>query len=423
MAEERLNILLSAFFCEPNKGSEAGVGWNFAKNMAKFHNIYVLTKQSNSTLINEELNKSPIEGLYFLYYEVPQNRFFNEKTLGEQTYYLIWQVLVYKRFKTACKNVKFDIIHHLTFNQYRSPSIGFYSKIPFIMGPFGGAELVNSVFFQDLGFKSRLKEKWRSIGLDRHFFGLLAKFRNNTKTYVFSCKQNFDNLKQYVDTNSKSLIIPAIAIDLEDFNMFIDNNINPEVRPFTIIYAGIARDWKGLHFFLKSISRTFNQNDNVVIKLIGIKNIKENQEVSGWIEKYGLTKMVELIDFMPRSQLITEMQHANLFVYPAFRDSGSMSVIEACALGCPVLCLAAGGQDVFPDDVLLRVAVSDISYEDNLRRFSDNLQWAYKNKAEIAVIGKTARSYVFDNFTWAKKVANFCKLYSDIVTENKVTFN
>lgn len=415
-SDKKLNILLSAFFCEPHKGSEAGVGWNFAKNMAKFHNVWVLTKQSNKRTIEEETAANPLEGLNFIYYEVPQSFLFDEKKMSEQSYYIVWQLKVSTLFKEICKTIEFDLIHHLTFNQYRSPSIGFFSKKPFIMGPFGGAELINPVFFQDLSFKSRLKERWRNMGLDRHLFGLLAKFKNNYKTFVFSSKQNYDNLKSHIDKGDSFLTIPAIAINQAEFSVSVNDNQN-KAKPFTIIYAGNANDWKGLHFFLKSITSAFKQENNVAVKLIGIRNTEENEKVSTWITQYGLSKIVELIKFMPRDQLIKEMQQADLSVYPAFRDSGSMAVLEACALGCPVLCFDAGGQDVFPDEILFKIPVSSISYEDNVKNFSEKLQWIFKNRAEANIKGKHARDYVFENFTWEKKVADFCELYKNLLTK------
>jgi len=33
----RLRVLISAYACEPGKGSEPGVGWNVAREMSKYH--------------------------------------------------------------------------------------------------------------------------------------------------------------------------------------------------------------------------------------------------------------------------------------------------------------------------------------------------------------------------------------------------
>ncbi len=42
MAVRKLKILLSAFACNPNKGSEEGIGWNWLKELSKEREVYVL---------------------------------------------------------------------------------------------------------------------------------------------------------------------------------------------------------------------------------------------------------------------------------------------------------------------------------------------------------------------------------------------
>ena len=37
-------ILMSAFSCQPGKGSEPGVGWNWSVQAAKNADVYVLTR-------------------------------------------------------------------------------------------------------------------------------------------------------------------------------------------------------------------------------------------------------------------------------------------------------------------------------------------------------------------------------------------
>ena len=43
-----MKILLSAYACEPNKGSEPEVGWKWAINLVKAgHEVYVVTRLNN----------------------------------------------------------------------------------------------------------------------------------------------------------------------------------------------------------------------------------------------------------------------------------------------------------------------------------------------------------------------------------------
>ena len=48
-------LLVSAYGCEPTKGSEAGVGWNWVLQMAKHNKWYIITRANNPELIEQHL--------------------------------------------------------------------------------------------------------------------------------------------------------------------------------------------------------------------------------------------------------------------------------------------------------------------------------------------------------------------------------
>ena len=50
-------ILILAYACEPNKGSEPEVGWKWIQQIAKFGECWVLTRANNRSVIEEELKK------------------------------------------------------------------------------------------------------------------------------------------------------------------------------------------------------------------------------------------------------------------------------------------------------------------------------------------------------------------------------
>ena len=50
-----LKILLSAYACEPNQGSEPGLGWNVAREVAKHYEVWVLTPEEHRPAIEAEL--------------------------------------------------------------------------------------------------------------------------------------------------------------------------------------------------------------------------------------------------------------------------------------------------------------------------------------------------------------------------------
>ena len=76
-----LKVLMSAYSCEPGRGSEPGIGWNVAREMAKYHDIWVITLVNNRELIEAELERNPLQRLHFVYYELPNwSRFWEKAT-------------------------------------------------------------------------------------------------------------------------------------------------------------------------------------------------------------------------------------------------------------------------------------------------------------------------------------------------------
>ena len=54
--KDRPVILLSAYGCEPHKGSEGGVGWNWALQLAKGSEVHVVTREARRPAVEAFLN-------------------------------------------------------------------------------------------------------------------------------------------------------------------------------------------------------------------------------------------------------------------------------------------------------------------------------------------------------------------------------
>jgi glycosyltransferase involved in cell wall biosynthesis len=407
-------ILLLAYACEPNMGSEKGVGWNVAKQLTENNEVHVLTRGYCKDKIQSVVDSEQIDNLHFHYYDIPKYLFFNEsKKWGEQINYIIWQIKCRRFVKKLHRQFGFDIVHHITFCQYRTPSPGFYIDIPFVMGPIGGAEHIAASFDNDLESHTSKKERIRKRGTDLKIFSRWVKKKKNKKYFLFSTNENLVRLTPYCNDYPVALL-PTLAFDPADFENFVrkerDNNI------FEMLYAGRAEDWKGIRLFLRALKLAFTDETSFKVKLIGIRTKEEQVKVESWINELGLNKCVDIIPFLPRETLLKKLSESDLFVYPAFRDSGSMAILEACVLGCPTLCFAAGGQDAFPDDILIKAPVAG-SYAENLDNFAQKLKWIYHNKDKAKIIGEKSKEYVYEHFTWESKIGRIETIYDTLLAE------
>ena len=111
MAKPR--VLLSAYACEPDRGSEPAVGWNFAVAAAKECEVWVVTRANNRGAIEK---KAEAVSVHWVYYDLPSWGLFLKKHLRMTSlYYLLWQVGVQKTIRRVCRANEIDVIHHVTF--------------------------------------------------------------------------------------------------------------------------------------------------------------------------------------------------------------------------------------------------------------------------------------------------------------------
>src|SRR6185503_6479039 len=121
---QRLKVLISAYACEPHKGSEPEAGWQWALQMARFHEVTVLTRSNNRQSIEavlEELRgRQPVPG--FVYHDRhPLLLRLKRHLRGTKTYYLLWQKSARKVVERLQRTYQYDLMHHVTFAGYRYP--------------------------------------------------------------------------------------------------------------------------------------------------------------------------------------------------------------------------------------------------------------------------------------------------------------
>ena len=158
--EINMNILLAAYACEPNNGSEPEVGWQMVNELAKAlptDSFHVVTKANNKIPI-EKVNFP--DNIKFYYYEPPKwLTFWKKSGRGIRTYYYLWMVGAALHMKSM--KVAYDIVHHVTFVNDWLPS--FFSILKnnnkFIWGSIGSHDSIDSKFLD--GNKRKVIEKIR----------------------------------------------------------------------------------------------------------------------------------------------------------------------------------------------------------------------------------------------------------------------
>lgn len=344
-----MKILLSAYACEPNKGSEPGVGWYWAIEMAQLgHDVWVLTRENNRTNIEESVvRKKGLRNLHFLYYDLPAwARWWKKGGRGVRTYYFLWQWGAYKLAKDIHHSESFDMVHHITFGVVRQPSFMGGLGIPFIFGPVGGGETAPWRLRRGYGLKGLVLDALRDA---INAFVKIDPFM----LYTFSTAN-----KIYVKTPETHNIIPKkfwpkvqvqLEIGIEESQGVDDIPLTSHgTEIFRVLYVGRFIYWKGMHLGLKAFASLLERVPNASLTMVG----KGKDEIR-WrrlAKKLGVDDRIEWISWMPQKELSQLYFQHDVFLFPSLHDSSGNVVLEALAHGLPVVCLDLGGPGVIVNE-------------------------------------------------------------------------
>src|SRR5687768_6426183 len=67
-----MKILVSAYACDPTRGSEPGAGWNWVRQAARFHDVWVITRAKNRRPIEDALREDPLPSVRWIYFDLPR---------------------------------------------------------------------------------------------------------------------------------------------------------------------------------------------------------------------------------------------------------------------------------------------------------------------------------------------------------------
>lgn len=393
--QRKFKLLLSAYACEPNKGSEPGVGWYWSTQIAnRGHDVWVLTRKNNKIKIEEYWNnhKKP-ENLFFVYYDLPDKMAWWKKgNKGVHIYYFLWQIGIINTVRKLHKEINFDFIHHITFVTIHQPCFLFIFKCPFFYGPAGGGDVVPSQFLQSFPLKSKIKELLLVFNnkLLRLDFLRCLMFRRSNLIFCNSAS----TLSFLPNTcKKKAYISLAIGSDSNISNTISKKSTKKKIK---ILYVGNLVHWKGLHIVLKTFE-SVNIQISSELTIIGSGKINEFMDVKE-------QENINYISALPQKDLFEMYNKFDLLLFPSFRDSGGMVVLEALSLGLPVLCLNLGGPGQIVDNSCgYKIDIHNKQERNIIEEFSEKIIEIYK-KPELysqLSIGAIKRS---QELSWSNSI-------------------
>ncbi len=402
-----MKILLSAYACEPNRGSEEGFGWNWATHLAREgHRVWVITRPHTQHLIKEEVAKAPVPGLHFHYVDIPAHyKSILKGQLGVYLHYFIWQREIFAHARQIAEDQSVDLVHHVTWGSLIGGSRLWKIGKPFVFGPVGGGQ-VASPAFKEYFYNDWRQESIRTY-ITRHVLPKHPLTRKMLRHTDLLLATNSDTLSIARDMGARNA---ALFLDtgLPDHYFANHHKEVPHSECMNILWVGRLLDRKALRLSLETVAQL-----EFPFKMTILGNGPQDALVPQWIDELGLDDKVHWRGRVPWSEVQQALKDHEIFLFTSLRDSFGSQLLEAMSNGLVVVTLDHhGAHDFVPDNCGIRVPVSDPA--STIKELAQALTSLYGETQRLQAMSAAALAFARQN-EWSLKAARMTELYRSVL--------
>ncbi len=395
----RLQVLVSAYACEPDRGSEPGLGWNVACELAAAHDVWVITRANNRPSIEAALaSLAPARAPRFVYLDLPAwARRMKRLPGGVLLYYHYWQLAAARLAKRLHAEHSFDVALHTTFAKYWSRLAVTGLGIPHVIGPVGGGESAPRSMWQGIGWRGYAVELLRELA--RWFAERSHHVRSALASASVVLAATEDTKRRVKRLGSPEVRVENVA-GLSDAEIAAATQAVPQPRSVvTFLSVGSLLPVKGFHLGLRAFAAVPDRTTEYWI----VGGGPFGPELERLARDLGVAERVRFLGERPRHETLALMRQCHVLVHPSLHDSGGFVVLEAMAEGLPVVCLDLGGPPtlVHPECAVIVPARTVPQASADLAATMAGLA---RDGERRAAMGRAGRRWVAEQHVWRSKV-------------------
>lgn len=399
----RRRILVAAYACEPNQGSEPGVGWHWVQEISRENETWVITRSNNRSVIEAVQDASSNANLRFEYVDLPRwLTFWKLKQRGVRTYYYLWQFAALARGYALHGRMRFHLSHHVTFvNAWMGTFLGLLPG-PFIWGPIGNTPRFPQQLLPD--GKVRCKDFLRITiqMLGRSFEPLYWISLVRASQVVVINHELSRTFPLHWLGKHKLQIQSAIGVDRVDKWAERLPSLQTE-----ILFVGRLVTMKGAHLALEAFGLLASKHPDVKLTLLG--SGPEELRLRRRMEGCSWQNRVKVVTWQPLEAVSRFMGEADIFLFPSMEGAG-MVVLEAMASGLPVVCLDYGGPGTMVADKCgIKIPVQD--WAATVAGLCNALSRLISDPELRKEMGMCGRTHVEEHYLWSSKASVIGTLY------------
>ncbi len=197
-----------------------------------------------------------------------------------------------------------------------------------------------------------------------------------------------------------------IGVDTEFFKPPPRKNVGSEIN---FLFVGRIIKIKNLPFLLSGFSEIVKRGRKAVLHIVG--DGEEKEKIEKLAKEFRIEQKVKFYGHLYREELLKIYQIADVFVIVSEYDNFPNVVLEAMACGLPVIATRVGGvtKQVRNGETGFLIPLNDVN------SLVEKMDFFVKSPDKILEMGKKARKFVCENFSWEKTGEKIENIYRSLL--------
>lgn len=402
----RMKVLLCCYTCDPQYGSEPGMGWNFARNIAKHHDTHILVESKFKNSIDSHIAAHPEEASNMTFHFIQRKRLRLLRKICPPSYYLTYHMWMRKALKYAIeldKRENFDLVHMITLSGYREPGLFWKMGKPFIWGPIGGLSDSPWCLLKCLGIRGAFSLYLRNIvnGIQKRYGRSCKIAARHAHTILTKTKTDQQDIQRF--WNQKAILLNEIGMETQHKKYPLSSHHTDS--PLRVCWAGVHIPRKALEILLYAIAKCKSN-----IELHVLSKGPRTGIYKRLARKLGIAHKVVFHGFVSREESFKIMSSSHVFCITSVREDTPTVLFEAFRYGLPVIAIDHAGFGAVLDNTCgFKIPID--SFEQVVADYARHIDELANNEFLRAQLAQGAL-HMCDLYSWDAKMELINEVYA-----------
>lgn len=323
----------------------------------------------------------------------------------------MWQKEILPLASKIVKEEKIDLVHHVTFNEFRTPGKLYNLACPFVWGPIGGGQFYNPIFKNAyFSKKDIIKEIVRN-----HINRLYLLFSKDIHMAVKKASTVLiadQSTEKIMPTSREYVRLLETAYNLnrngiKDYGNLDESKLN---RPLRLLWVGGIWPRKGLKLIIDALKDS--DFSEYTLHIIG--DGQDKKACEKLVKNYGLQDKIYFLGSLPYDKVNEQYDKADVFIFTSLRDTSGNVVLEAMSHGLPVITINHhGAGEIVTDETGIRI--NPTSYDGLKKSFVEGIKTYANTPSLLYKHGIAARKRIESVYSWEQNVKVMKEVYEKAI--------